>query len=115
MFTYTTDYLKDVHLLDLSKRIIKAQDLEDLGIKALKLPGFKIKAALYDHTDSIQAAAHDVINSWEQLQSNRQEAYTTLLEGLKEAQMHQLATEVQQWVEGAIEKPAVALNKGLCF
>ena len=115
MFTCAADYLKDVHLLDLSKRITNELDLEDLGIKALKLPGFKIKAALFDHSNNIQAASYDVINSWVQLQSNRHIAYTTLREGLKEAQMHQLATEVQQWVEGTIEKPVATLSKGLCF
>ena len=84
----------------------------DLGIKVLKFPEFKIKAVLYDHSNSIQTAAHDVISSWEQLQSNRREAYTTLHEGLKEAKMHQRATEVQQWVEGTVDKPSLALNKG---
>ena len=115
LFTSATGSLEDVHLLELSKRITNAQDLEDLGIKALKLPGFKIKTALYDHSDSIQAAAHDVISYWVKQQPNRQVAYITMIERLKEVQMHQLATEVQQWVEGTIEKPAVTLNKGMCF
>ena len=74
-----------------------------------------IKAALYDHSNSIQTAAHEVISSWVQQQWNRQVAYTVLHTGLKEANMHQLATEVQQWVEGTAEKPSAALSKGMCF
>ena len=84
----------------------------DLGIKVLKFPEFKIKAVLYDHSNSIQTAAHDIISSRVEQQLNRQEAYTTLCTGLKEARMHQLATEVQQWVEGTVDEPSVTLNKG---
>ena len=115
MFLCDTGSLEDVHILDLSKRITTGDELKEFGIKVLKLPGFKIKSALYDHSNSIQAAAYDVISSWVQLQSSRQEAYTTLREGLKEAKMHQLATEVQQWIEGTVDKASVTLNKGLCF
>ena len=113
LFTLHTGRLEDVHLLELSRKITSAQELEDLGIKVLKLRGYKIKAALYDHSNSIQAATHDVISSWVQKQSSRQEAYTTLLTGLKEAELHQLAGELQELVEGMVEQPSATLDRGM--
>ena len=101
--------------MELSKRIISGQDLEDLGITGLKLPEFMIKAALYDHSNSIQAAAHKVISSWVQQQSNRQDAYSALHTGLKEVKMHQLAGELQLWVEGTVEQPSASLERGIIF
>ena len=84
----------------------------DLGIKALKLPDFKIKSALFDHQNSIQAASHKVISFWSQQQPNRQDAYIALHTGLKEAKMHQLAAELKLWVEGTVEKTSTAMKEG---
>ena len=74
-----------------------------------------VKAALYDHSNSIQAAAHKVISSWVQRQSNRQEAYSALHTGLKEVEMHQLAGELQLWVEGTVKQPSASLDRGMRF
>ena len=115
LFTCNTDSLEDVHLLDLSKRITTGEELTDLGIKVLKLPDFRIRAALYDHKKSIQAATQDVIHSWLLQQSNRQEAYTALHTGLKEAKMHQLAGELQLWVKGTVVKPSAGMLYGKRF
>ena len=71
----------------------------DFGIKALQLPDFKIKSAMYDHKDSIQSATHELLSTWLKQQPNRQEAYVNLKAGLKRAQMNQLANELQCWVE----------------
>ena len=84
----------------------------DLGIKVLELPDFKIRSALYDHRDSILAATLDVISSWVQQQTNRKEAYKALHTGLKEAKMHQLAGELQLWVEATVGKSSTPMKEG---
>ena len=56
IFAFVADSLEDVHVLELSKRITTGDELKHLGVKVLKLPEIKIKAALYDHSNSIQAA-----------------------------------------------------------
>ena len=84
----------------------------DLGIKALKLPDFKIQSALYDHKDSIMAATHEVIRAWLQQQSNKQDAYVALHTGLKEAKMNQLAGELQLWVEATVGNTSTPMKEG---
>ena len=84
----------------------------DLGIKALKLPDFKVQSTLFDHKDSIQAAAYDMIRFWSQQQPNKQEAYTTLREGLKKAKMYQLASQLQLWVAETVGGTSATLQEG---
>ena len=72
----------------------------ELGVKVLKLPEDTIKAAMFDHRDSIQAATHKVLSKWRKEQSSGHEAYMNLLEGLKRAQMNQLAAHLRMWVGG---------------
>ena len=55
---------------------------------------------------------HGVISSWVQKQPHRQEAYTTLRTGLKKAELHQLAGELQLWVAGTVDKSSANLNEG---
>ena len=96
-----SDSLQDEHILDLSKRITSAEELMDFGIKGLGLPDFKIKTAMYDHSDSIQAATHELLSTWLKQQTDRQEAYKNLQAGLKRAQMNQLVANLRTWVEGS--------------
>ena len=77
-FFINTDSLESGHILELSKRIENRQQLMDLGIKALKPPDFRIRAALYGHKDSIQDAAHEIIRRWSQQQPTQKEAYALL-------------------------------------
>ena len=72
----------------------------EFGIKVLTFKEDTIKAAMYDHSDSIQAATHEVLSKWLKKQPTRQEAYMNLLEGLKRAQMNQLASTLRRWVGG---------------
>ena len=72
----------------------------ELGIKVLKFPADTIKAAMFDHKDSIQTATHALLSKWLKEQLSRQEAYLSLLEGLKNAQINQLASNLRIWVEG---------------
>ena len=72
----------------------------ELGIKVLEVPTESIKASLFNHKGSIQAAAHDVLSTWFMGQNSGQEAYVNLLTGLKRAEMSELAAELQYWVEG---------------
>ena len=72
----------------------------EFGIKVLMFEEDTIKAAMYNHSDSIQAATHELLSKWLKQQPSRQEAYMNLLEGLKRAQMNQLASNLRIWVEG---------------
>ena len=96
-------------MLELSRRITSATELEDLGIMGLGLPENVIKTAVYDKKE-IQSAAYDVLSTWLKQQNNRREAYTTLHAGLKRAEMNQLAFLLKQWVEGTAAETSQALT-----
>ena len=102
---FVSESLQDDHVLELSKRITSAEELHDFGIKCLGLPDFKVKTAMYDHKDSIQAASHELLSTWLKQQPSRQEAYVNLLEGLKRAQMERLAAELKSLVKGVSPEP----------
>ena len=97
---FVSDSLQDEHVLELSKRITSAEELMDLGIKGLGLPDFKIKTAMYDHSDSIQAATYELLSTWLKKQTDRREAYKNMCAGLKRAEMNQLAANLRTWVGG---------------
>ena len=78
------------------------QDLMNLGIKGLNIPRHKIQSTIHDK-DSINDAAHHVISTWVGQQNNRSEAYLNLISGLQKCRMNQLASELKQWVEGAVD------------
>ena len=95
-----SDSLQNEHILELSKRITDGNELTEFGIKVLMFKEDTIKAAIYDHSDSIEAATHELLSKWLKQQPSRPEAYMNLLEGLKRAQMNQLASNLRIWVEG---------------
>ena len=100
-----SDSLQDEHILDLSKRIPDRNGLLEFGIKVLSFPKYTINQALRDYQNSIQAASHELLSEWLDRHSSRQEAYMSLLEGLKRAQMEQLAAELQSLVKGVSPEP----------
>ena len=102
--------LEDSYLLDLSQRITNGDELEELGIKTLKLPEFIIKSALYNHSRSIQSAAHNVLSTWlKQQQGDRQMAYTTLHTELLECDaFRSMAAELEQWVMGTVKETQIS-------
>ncbi len=55
--------------------------------------------ALTDNT-RIQEAAYDVLRAWRDQQRTGQEAYRALCTGLLGEQWNNLATALQEWVEG---------------
>ena len=75
----------------------------EFGVKVLMFEGDTIKAAMFDHRDSIQAATHKLLSKWLNQQPNRREAYINLHTGLKKAQMNQLASDLKMWIEGPAE------------
>ena len=102
---FISESLQDENVLELSKRIPDRNGLMDFGIKVLSFPKYTINQALHDHHNSIQAASHELLSEWLARHSSRQEAYVNLLEGLKRAQMEQLATELQSLVQGVSPEP----------
>ena len=97
--------LLDQHVLELSKRIPDGNELTEFGIKVLTFKEDTIKAAMYDHSGSIQAATRKLLSKWLKQQLTRQKAYINLLTGLKRAQMNQIAAQLRKWVEG-IDHPS---------
>ena len=102
---FVSESLQDEHVLELSKRITSAEELHDFGIKCLGVQDFKVKTAMHDHKDRIQAASYELLSTWLKQQPSRQEAYVNLLEGLKRTQMKQLATELKSLVKGVSPEP----------
>ena len=90
--------LEDEHIWKLAERITNEQQLNDLGLKVLKIPGFKIESALTDKK-SINLAAHLALKTWASDQNNRCEAYTNLVLGLRSNGFKDLAGKLTQWVE----------------
>ena len=84
--------LRDSDLLELSERVTNRDELMKLGVKVLKLPEHKIKSALYDHRDSINAAAYEVLSEWMKGQPSRQKAHTTLMSALGQHDMLHLVS-----------------------
>ena len=97
---FISDSLQDEHILELSKRIPDGNELMEFGIKVLMFKEDTIKAAMFDHRDSIQAATHKLLSKWLNQQPNRREAYMNLRVGLNRAQMNQLASNLRVYVEG---------------
>ena len=108
---YLLASLGDEHVLELSKRITSGEELVELGINGLGIPEFKIKAVMYDHSDSIQAATHDLLSTWLKQQTDTQEAYMNLCASLRRCQMNQLAIQLTKWVEGTDVAPQIT-NRG---
>ena len=92
--------LEDEHIWELAQRIGDVHQLLDLGLKVLRIPGFKIQSALTNKKD-IELAAYQALMTWDSNQNNRCEAYTNLLSGLRSNGFKDLAGKLNQWVEGA--------------
>ena len=90
--------MEDAHLWELAQRITSTQDLLDLGLKVLKLPDYKVESALSSKKE-VELAAHRTLQIWIRKQTNRYEAYRTLVTSLKSCGMHQLAAQLMEWVE----------------
>ena len=95
---YCLGSLEDEHIWKLAERITDEQQLIDLGLKVLKIPGFKIESALTDKK-SINLAAHVALETWARDQNNRCEAYTNLVSALRSNGFKDLAGKLTQWVE----------------
>ena len=109
---YLLASLGDEHVLELSKRITSGEELVELGINGLGIPEFKIKAVMYDHSDSIQAATHELLSTWLKQQTDRQEAYMNLCTSLRRCQMNQLAIQLTKWVAGT-DAASQITNRGM--
>ena len=75
-----------------------------LGVDVLKLPDFKIKSALYDHRDSINSAAHEVLSKWRVQQENPYKSYNTLMSSLAQHNMSYLLTLEEEPVDSSSAK-----------
>ena len=73
--------LQDDHIWNLAKSVTSKQQLRDLALNVLKIPGYTLDSALYNERE-IQDAAQKVVQTWYQGQNNRQEAYRELYPAL---------------------------------
>ena len=104
---FISDSLQDEHILELSKRITNDDELTEFGIKVLMFEEDTIKATMFDHSGSIQAATHKLLSTWRKQQPSSQKAYMVLQAGLKRAKMNQLASNLRVWVEEPEERSQV--------
>ena len=95
--------LDDSHVLELSRRITSETELLNLGINGLRLREYVIDAAMYRHPKEIQNAAHDVLTEWVKRQSNRVDAYHSLLKCLKQCEMNELARDLRKLAVGPVD------------
>ena len=106
--------LEDGHIWNLAKSITDKQQLRDLALNILKVPGKNVDSALYNERE-IQDATQKVLQTWYQGQNNRQEAYRNLYTALYSNGWRLLAGELQHWVEGTKEvSPVLETRKFLC-
>ncbi len=97
------DELTDGHILSLAERITSKMKLLKLGRHVLKIPDFTVQAALAAE-EQIQEAAYEVLSEWRERQRTGQEAYTALHARLEEANMTELAAEMEKWVSEPVKK-----------
>ena len=83
--------------MKIADRITSEDDLENVGVTALKIPYHKIKSALTNHSKDIQSATHDVLFTWVKSQSDRAEAFGELCTALRKCEMNLLASELKTW------------------
>ena len=69
-------------------------------ITGLGLEYDEYKAAMYNHSGSIQAATHKLLRKWLQDRTDRHEAYKNIQVGLRRCKRTQLAVILKDWVEG---------------
>ena len=94
VFVFTSGSLTDVHLWELAQRIVSEHQLQEIGLKVLKIPLHTIRTALYNKRDNINVAALEVLETWGFDQPNPEAAYTTLYKELKNHGWGELAAEV---------------------
>ena len=100
---FLSDELDDAHVLELSRRITSESELLNLGINGLRLREYIIDAALFRHPKDIQDAAHYVLREWVKRQSNRVDAYHSLLKCLKQCEMNELARDLRKLAVGPVD------------
>ena len=88
---FVTGTLRSAHLLEVAQRITNEEELVDLGLKALKLPDYKLDAASTNAPD-IQQAAYKILQTWAKRFESGKEAHKILLKSLKHCGMNKLAT-----------------------
>ena len=96
--------------MKVAQRITNKNELQNLGLKVLKIAGYNVDSALYDEKD-IQSSAHKVLKTWYQDQNNRQEAYRNLYTALYNYGWRLLAGELKQSVEGTTTSPLLETSK----
>ena len=108
------DSLTDTHLWELAQRITSEQELRDLGLKVLHLPGDKVDLVLHNKKD-IELAAHEALKTWRKRWETPQEAYQNLYKGLWNLEWRWLAVELKNWVEDLTspEPPAADSTTGI--
>ena len=94
--------LEDAHVWLLANRITSKQELLDLGLKVLQLPGFTIDSSLYNQKD-IELAANAALDLWRKKFLCPEEAYKTLHQAFLDQEWKNLAEELRFWVEGKAE------------
>ena len=102
--------LTDSAVVELSQRITCESELIDLVVNALNLPEHKAQSALYDKKE-IQTAAYKLLMTWLQQQTNRHDAYNTLLSALRKMDHNMLAARLEQWVEGIKKQSLMPLER----
>ena len=83
-------------MLEMSKLVTCESELRDLGAKVLKLRRCEIQSALYNHRQSIQDAAYDVLSKWRDQFLTPQKAYNSLYTGLRTYEKNQWADQLQK-------------------
>ena len=72
--------MTDVGLFNVTRRMVSASDLRELGIIGLEMSPAVIEGIIMDHRHDISEAAYKVLNLWLSSQPDRKEAYTNLCE-----------------------------------
>ena len=80
--------------MSLSRRVVSEDDLVKLGVTGLKLPDYRVQAALSNRQESITSAAYAVLREWLHRKKNRDEAFTELQRALHWCEMNNLATQL---------------------
>ena len=84
-FSEDKEGLTDQKILELSEHFTSKQDLRDVAIKGLKIPGKTVSKHIQNNQNNINDAAHALFQEWRDTQKNMNTAYDKMHQALENA------------------------------
>ena len=94
-FTDKSPELADIHLLKLSTRIVRVDQLRRLAVVGLNIPVYRVDTHIKNNLQDLQEAAYALLREWRNTQINSSIAFQNLFQALKESDLNPLLSILQ--------------------